>query len=76
MSASPSEQILTKIAAKNDSEVVELPALYDTIDPEKLDAVVQSMDDGSVSFSYAGYDVTATSEAEITISDPALAKQS
>lgn len=76
MSASASEQLLTQIAEKRETDVVDLPPLYNTIDPEKLDAVVQSLDDGQASFTYAGFDVTVTSEGEITISDPALAGQS
>ncbi|NIC00981.1 HalOD1 output domain-containing protein [Halobacterium sp. R2-5] len=76
MSASPSEQIVTKIAEENNAGVTALPPLYDTIDPEKLDALIQSLEDGSISFTYAGYEVTVTSEKEVTIADPTVAKHS
>jgi len=76
MSLTASEQIPTQIAEKRDTDVVDLPPLYNTIDPEKLDAVIQSLDDGKVSFTYADFDVTVTSEGEVAISDPALATQS
>ncbi|SEV98701.1 HalOD1 output domain-containing protein [Halobacterium jilantaiense] len=68
MSASPSEQILTRIAARRDSDVVDLPPLYDSIDPEKLDAVVQSLDDGHLSFTYAGFAVKVTSDGDVALS--------
>lgn len=76
MSAPLSEQILTQIAEKRDTDVLELPPLYNTIDPEELDAVVQHLDDGHISFTYADCEVTISSEGEITVSDPTLVKQS
>lgn len=76
MSAPPSEQILTQIAEQRNIGVMDLPPLYNTIDPEELDAVIQSLDEGHVSFTYADCDVTVTSKEEISISVRALATQS
>lgn len=65
----PSEQILTKVADKTNTDVLELPTLYDTVDAEKLDTVIDSLDNGSVSFTYYGEDVTVTSDGAVSLSD-------
>lgn len=65
----PSDQILTKVANKANTDVLELPTLYDTVDAEKLDAVIESLDNGSVSFTYYGEDITVTSDGTVTLSE-------
>lgn len=74
MNSSITERIVTRIAEASGTEETDLPPLYDTIDPDQLDALVQSLEDGRVSFTYAGYEVTVDSETEITIANPTLAK--
>ena len=53
-----------EVTGKNDEE---LPVLYDCIDPEGLDAVIDRMTDGEVSFVYAGCRVTVTSDETICV---------
>jgi hypothetical protein len=67
--APPSVQITDKISAKAGCDVVELPPLYDTIDPEQLDSLVEDMTDGAVSFRYTGHDITVTSDGTVTLAD-------
>jgi len=75
MSAPPSQQILTRIAEERDSDIVELPHLYKSLDPEWLDTVIESLDDGGVSFTYAGFDVDVTNDVEITLSSSSPGEQ-
>ena len=66
-------QILTAIAESTDQSVENLGPLYDAIDPEALDALFAPRADGSprpvgkVSFQYAGYWVTVSSEGAVEL---------
>jgi hypothetical protein len=60
-----SERVIRTISTAADSDPTELPPLYDAIDPDALDALVERMSDGSVSFAYAGYDVTVESDGTV-----------
>ncbi len=62
-----SERIVRRVAEATDSDVSELPTLYDAIDPEGLDALVARMSNGVVSFSYAGHEVTVDSDGSISV---------
>jgi len=67
----PSEQILTKVANKTDTDVLDLPTLYDTVDVEYLDGTIESLDNGSISFTYCGEEITVASDGTVTLSDQA-----
>lgn len=61
--------VLRAVAEREGSDPVDLPALYDAIDPDALDALFAStrtgtIRSGSVSFEYAGYRVTVVCEAD------------
>ncbi|MFO7925412.1 MAG: HalOD1 output domain-containing protein [Halobacteriota archaeon] len=64
-----SERVIRGVSTADDSDPVELPPLYDAIDPEALDAVVKRMSDGAVSFVYAGYEVTVESDGTIDLGE-------
>ncbi|WP_347877763.1 HalOD1 output domain-containing protein [Halobacterium sp. R2-5] len=65
----PSNRILDAVAAQTDSDPVDLPPLYDTIDPEVLDSLVETMDNGAISFTYAGHEITVAHDGELAFSD-------
>ncbi|MBX0297849.1 HalOD1 output domain-containing protein [Haloarcula nitratireducens] len=67
MRGSVSDRIIQEISRTAATERVELPSLYAVIDPDALEAVVETMSDGEVSFSYAGYEVTVTAEKAIRL---------
>ncbi|WP_049896497.1 HalOD1 output domain-containing protein [Natrialba chahannaoensis] len=46
---------LTRIAARNDLDVADLPPLYEVVDPEALAAVLESGGNALVGFEYEGY---------------------
>ena len=66
--------IIERIATLEETDPITLPPLYDAIDPEALDSVVDSSTASSsrspatVRFSYCGYDVLVRRDGEITIS--------
>ena len=70
-----STRILTAIAERDDRSIDDLRPLYEVIDPDALDALFAPRMDGSlrgggsVSFPYAGYVVTVSSDGVVEI-DP------
>lgn len=69
-SEAPTTAIITTVAALADVPADELPPLYDSIDPDALDALFDSSSDRSdlrLSFSYFEYDVTVHQERDIVV---------
>ncbi len=66
---SASERVVRAVANHADADPLELPRLYDTVDPEALDAVVDALSDGEVSFRYAGYAITVESSGTVELAD-------
>ncbi|WP_293031339.1 HalOD1 output domain-containing protein [Natronococcus sp.] len=73
----PTRAIIEAVARHEGVDVtaVEPPAyepLYAVVDPEALDALFRgsSSDGASLSFEYAGYDVTVSGEGQIDVTDP------
>jgi hypothetical protein len=68
---SPTEEILTAIADLEGCDPATLPPLYDAIECDALDALLTSRSgartrfDGSITFHYAGYQITATSDGDL-----------
>lgn len=65
-------RILEEVAAETDVEIVELPPIYEVIDPDALESLLDSERAGSVrvEFSYYGYDVHVTSDGGLSIDSP------
>lgn len=56
-------QILSRIAELENTDIVDLPPLYDAVDPDALEAIFSETESGElrvgeISFPYAGYEVT------------------
>lgn len=62
-----SERVVEAVANDSDTDALDLPPLFDSVDPDALDGVVRSMSDGYVSFIYAGRRVTVTSRGDIRV---------
>ncbi|ELY55440.1 hypothetical protein C491_17042 [Natronococcus amylolyticus DSM 10524] len=61
---SPSRGVWSVVAVLEDCPPPELPSLAETIDPEALDAAfIGTTATDHVSFEYAGYTITVTSDA-------------
>lgn len=63
----PSEALVIEIAEQTDEEPTALPPLYETIDPDALDALVQRTESANVTFEYAGHEVTVAGTQRISV---------
>lgn len=61
------ERIVQKVAAETDADQLELLSLYDAIDTDALESVIETMADGEVSFSYSGTTVSVDNNGAIQI---------
>lgn len=67
-----SHRVIEMVAAEVDTDPVELPPLYETIDPEALDALFASSFShgplvGQVAFTYGGCEITVSYDDELVI---------
>lgn len=77
---SPSEDVVRKIADRESVDPLELPPLYESVDPEALDALVETGDrSGSVrkiEFVYNDYSVHVTGEGTVQIDEEVTSRRS
>lgn len=68
------DRILEEVATEAGVEVLALPSLYDSIDPDALDKLLDSpgSEDVTIRFSYYGYAVHATSSGTVSIDSTKL----
>ena len=69
----PSAAVTEHISAMTGREQTDFAPLYETVDPEALDSLVESSDRStpvSISFEYAGHSVTVRSDGELVIKAP------
>lgn len=71
-SMEPSTGVIEAVADVTNRESLALSPLYDSIDPDALDSLFRLSDEEvSVSFTYAGFEITARSDGEVAVgSDP------
>ena len=63
----PSRKIIERVAEATETDSVQLPPLYDDVDPDALDTLIQTMSDGELTFTYSGVKVTITSDESIKV---------
>ncbi|WP_126664425.1 HalOD1 output domain-containing protein [Haloterrigena salifodinae] len=66
----PVYAVASAVAEAEGVDPVDLPPLYETIDPEALNDLLSSRDDSTVAtveFEYAGYAVTVSGEGMVTV---------
>lgn len=66
-----SETIVRRIAAEKDVDPLDLPPLFETVEPDALDQLVRSLDggsDSSVRLDYAGYRVVVSGAGDVVVS--------
>jgi hypothetical protein len=66
-----SDRVIEAVARETDTDPLELPPLYDVVDGESLDECVAALDDGDLTFSYAGVTVTVSSSGTVQVTDAA-----
>lgn len=71
-----SERVVAAVADATDTSPIDLtPPLFSVVDPEALDALVESIGTaptdsmGRIEFTYCGCDVTVTGDGRVTITD-------
>lgn len=62
-----SEQVVETVANRTGADALELPPLYDAVDPEALDRVLERAANGEVSFRYAGQHVTVSADRTVSL---------
>ncbi|GAB3423567.1 hypothetical protein GCM10027435_29710 [Haloparvum alkalitolerans] len=67
----PCERVTRRVAEETDTDVLELPPLFDAVDPDGLNDTVATMEAGEVTFAYAGRTVTVTADGDVRVSDDA-----
>lgn len=71
--ASASETVIERIAQHEDVDPAELTPLFDAIDPDALDAMIDGAERRNtpldIVFSYHGHHVTVTSDGAVQVTD-------
>ena len=67
-----SEQVVQTVASQSNTDALDLPPLFDTLDPDSLDTLIREMDEGKVSFTYAGYNITVTTDGGVEVDEQLL----
>ena len=68
---SVSTSVVVAVAEADDVDPVEMDErLHDWVDPDALDAVVDSLDDGHVQFEMAGHRVRVDAAGEVAVDRP------
>jgi hypothetical protein len=62
-----SVRVVQRVARETGRDATELPPLYDAVDPEALDAVVESVATTSVKFRYADHDVWIDADGTVSV---------
>lgn len=67
--ASIPERVVQQVAETKERDPMELPILQEAIDADALETVIDEMQAGHVSFTYADEEITITCDGEITIEE-------
>lgn len=66
--STPSIAVVNAVAAAEGCAPANVPEpLYDAVDPDALDAVVESLDEGRLTFTYQGYEVTVGADGSVNL---------
>lgn len=69
-----STRVVDSVATATNTDPVELPRLYDVIDPDALETAVHTMTGGEICFQYAGHAVTVRSDGTVHVTDEAATR--
>jgi len=62
-----SERVIRTVAEATDTDPAALPPLYESVDPDALNELVESMSDGEVSFEHADCEITVDSDGGVQL---------
>jgi len=72
--ASPSTEVVRRVASEASVDPIDLPPLYEAVDPDALDRFLESVDgttptvSEAVRFRYAGYHVAVEADGAVALS--------
>lgn len=69
------QRVIAAVARETDTDPLELPPLYTVVDGDSLEAIVESLDNGSFTFTYAGVRVRVTDTGTIEVTEPGTAPE-
>lgn len=72
--ARPSVRVVEAVADAIDADPLELPPLYETVDPDALDALFDAGLEGCVQFPYDGHDVTIHGDGTLVVDGEEVAR--
>lgn len=64
-----SREVMETVASELNTDVLELPPLRESIDPDALNTLIRSLSEGQISFGYAGQRITVNSRGEIELAN-------
>lgn len=69
---SPSDRVVQTIADREGVDPTELPPLFESVDPDALDALLRRDDTAGaqVTFTHHGHEVTVRSDGRVSLSSP------
>ena len=62
-----SERVIETVAQQSNTDTLDLPPLFDALDPDALDSLIRGMTEGNVSFDYAGYNISVNSDGVVEV---------
>lgn len=66
-----SERIISETASIEGVDPTDLPPLYNSVDPDALEQMVESLDETcTIKFDYSGYSVTVTGDGSVSVEQP------
>jgi hypothetical protein len=65
------ERVVWAVAAETGRDPLELPPLYEAIDPDALDTAFRTLDTGEIAFRYADSDVTVRADQSVEVATAA-----
>lgn len=63
----PADRVVEAVSDATDTDPLELSRLYDSVDPDALNATVEDLDAGRVEFTYAGQFVTVHADGTVEL---------
>ncbi|MFC6824061.1 HalOD1 output domain-containing protein [Halopelagius fulvigenes] len=64
---SVTERILISVADREGTDVLSMPPLYESVDPDALEQLVAFGGVAEISFTYLGYDVTVDGDGNVRV---------
>jgi len=68
------ERVIQRVSEATNRTELEVPPLYDAVDPDALEQLVESTSNARFTFQYAGCEVTVESDGEVQVSETAPAQ--